>query len=75
MLRHQHSRPDGTHRNTLNYKKKQFANATVQANDYPHRLNLYDIPPTADITLEQFEQWAIERLRSTSSYPSVRRSS
>jgi len=30
---------------------------------YPHRLNFYTVPPTADITLEQFEQWAIDRLR------------
>jgi DNA primase large subunit len=26
-------------------------------------LNFYATPPTADITLEQFEQWAIDRLR------------
>ena len=66
MLRHQHPRPVANHRNTLNHKKKQFASAAIQSNDYPHRLNLYDIPPTADITLEQFEQWAIERLRGKS---------
>ena len=66
MLRHQHPRPVPNHRNALNYKKKQFASAAIQSNEYPHRLNLYDIPPTADITLEQFEQWAIERLRSKS---------
>ncbi|KAF8522232.1 DNA primase large subunit [Hysterangium stoloniferum] len=30
---------------------------------YPHRLNLYDIPPVEDITLEDFEVWAIDRLR------------
>jgi DNA primase large subunit len=31
--------------------------------DYPTRLNFYSDAPTADITLEQFEQWAIDRLR------------
>jgi len=30
---------------------------------YPHRLSFYVAPPTADITLEEFEQWAIDRLR------------
>ncbi|GAA5854363.1 hypothetical protein JCM3766R1_002298 [Sporobolomyces carnicolor] len=30
---------------------------------YPHRLNFYEQPPTEEITLEQFEVWAIDRLR------------
>ncbi|KAG9045970.1 hypothetical protein FS837_005328 [Tulasnella sp. UAMH 9824] len=30
---------------------------------YPHRLNLYERPPLDEITLEQFETWAIDRLR------------
>ncbi|KAI0256770.1 DNA primase large subunit [Lactifluus subvellereus] len=29
---------------------------------YPHRLSLYDRPPTEDITLEEFETCAIDRL-------------
>ncbi|GAA5863634.1 hypothetical protein JCM3774_001198 [Rhodotorula dairenensis] len=30
---------------------------------YPHRLNLYEQPPTEEVTLEEFEIWAIDRLR------------
>ncbi|KAI5808779.1 eukaryotic and archaeal DNA primase, large subunit-domain-containing protein [Peziza echinospora] len=30
---------------------------------YPHRLNFYTVPPTEEITLDEFEQWAIDRLR------------
>ncbi|GAA6061975.1 hypothetical protein JCM10212_005219 [Sporobolomyces blumeae] len=30
---------------------------------YPHRLSFYQDPPTDEITLEEFEVWAIDRLR------------
>ncbi|KAJ8142079.1 hypothetical protein OXX79_003326 [Metschnikowia pulcherrima] len=30
---------------------------------YPSRLSFYDLPPLEEITLEEFEQWAIDRLR------------
>ncbi|KAF8441975.1 eukaryotic and archaeal DNA primase, large subunit-domain-containing protein [Terfezia claveryi] len=30
---------------------------------YPHRLNFYTVPPTSEITLDQFEQWALNRLK------------
>jgi DNA primase large subunit len=44
--------------------KKHFTSpAGYHKADYPHRLNFYDSPPTAEITLDQFEQWAIDRLR------------
>lgn len=33
---------------------------------YPHRLNFYQTPPTEEITLEEFEVWAIDRLRRES---------
>jgi len=29
---------------------------------YPHRLNFYTVPPRNEITLEEFELWAIDRL-------------
>ncbi|ATZ52284.1 Bcpri2 [Botrytis cinerea B05.10] len=46
------------------YRKTPFAEKPAYKDlNYPHRLNFYTIPPTADITLEQFEQWAIDRLR------------
>jgi DNA primase large subunit len=64
MIRQGFNRVDPKRRNVLDHRKKQFAEATYKE-QYPHRLNLYSTPPTADITLEQFEQWAIDRLRST----------
>ncbi|MBW0482611.1 hypothetical protein O181_022326 [Austropuccinia psidii MF-1] len=30
---------------------------------YPFRLNFYDQPPTSEITIEEFETWAIDRLK------------
>lgn len=45
-------------------KKKQFAGAAYKQQDYPYRLNFYEVPPTSEISLEDFEKWAIDRLRS-----------
>ena len=56
-------------RQRLDHKKKQFATAAYKEQDYPTRLNFYEIPPTAEISLEDFERWAIDRLRSASSLP------
>jgi hypothetical protein len=58
------NRIDVKRRNVVDHRKKQFADPTYKETQYPHRLNFYSTPPTADITLEQFEQWAIDRLRS-----------
>ncbi|KAL8746289.1 MAG: hypothetical protein Q9190_001661 [Brigantiaea leucoxantha] len=63
MIRHESNRIDPKRRTTLDYKKKQFASPSYKQQEYPHRLNLYDVPPTAEIKLEDFEQWAIDRLR------------
>ncbi|KAI0814401.1 DNA primase, large subunit [Xylaria sp. FL0064] len=63
MLRQDFNRPDLKRRVLADHRKKQFADPGYQATEYPHRLNFYATPPTADITLEQFEQWAIDRLR------------
>ncbi|KAK9462830.1 eukaryotic and archaeal DNA primase, large subunit-domain-containing protein [Lipomyces oligophaga] len=30
---------------------------------YPDRLNFYSVPPNAEITIEEFENWAVDRLR------------
>lgn len=51
-------------RRHVNERKKQFALAAYKQQDYPHRLNFYEIPPTSEISLEDFEEWAIHRLRS-----------
>ncbi|KAL7275075.1 DNA primase subunit pri2 [Rhizina undulata] len=50
-------------RRAVDHRKKHFGAAPFKETDYPHRLNFYNIPPTAEITLDQFEQWAIDRLR------------
>lgn len=63
MMRQDHARIDPKRRATVDPKRRQFATSTFKPVDYPHRLNLYETPPTAEITLEQFEQWAIDRLR------------
>ncbi|ORY70917.1 DNA primase large subunit [Pseudomassariella vexata] len=63
MLRSDNNRIDPKRRNVLDHRKKQFADPAYKESSYPHRLNFYAVPPTADITLEQFEQWAIDRLR------------
>ncbi|KAI3325149.1 DNA primase, large subunit [Xylariaceae sp. AK1471] len=63
MLRQDFNRIDPKRRNVVDHRKKQFADPTYKETEYPHRLNFYATPPTADITLEQFEQWAIDRLR------------
>lgn len=51
-------------RKRIDHKKQQFATATYKDNEYPHRLSLYELPPTQEISLEEFETWAIDRLRS-----------
>jgi DNA primase large subunit len=44
---------DAKRRSTLNHKRQQFALPAFRSQEYPHRLNLYDVPPIEDITLEQ----------------------
>lgn len=63
MLRSDYNRVDPKRRAVVDHRKKQFAEAAYKDAAYEHRLNFYAVPPTADITLEQFEQWAIDRLR------------
>lgn len=63
MIRQDLARIDPKRRGDLKHRNKQFATPAYQNVEYKHRLNFYVVPPTADITLEQFEQWAIDRLR------------
>jgi len=49
-----------------NPKTKQFVKAEYEDQVYTHRMNFYTIPPTEDISLEDFERWSIARLKSTS---------
>ena len=39
--------------------------------EYPFRLNTYVSPPTYDITVEQFEEYAFARLQCTTPLPSL----
>lgn len=44
--------------------RRNFANdKAAYTQQYPSRLSFYDAPPLEEITLEQFEQWAGDRLR------------
>ena len=63
MIRQDHNRIDPKRRSVLSHKKKQFATAQYSEQEYKHRLNIYEVPPTAEITLEEFEEWAIARLK------------
>jgi hypothetical protein len=76
MIRQDAGRIDAARRRAAAFdpRRKQFATPAFEQHggsggggnhEYAHRLNMYDTPPTAEITLEQFEQWAIDRLRST----------
>jgi DNA primase large subunit len=56
-------RIDPKKRNVLDHRKRQFAQAQWAEQDYAHRMNFYTIPPTGDVSLEQFEEWGIARLK------------
>ena len=63
MIRSDFSRVDSKRRAALDHKKTQFAKPQFKEQDYVHSLNFYEIPPTTEITLEEFEVWAINRLK------------
>ncbi|KAK5007880.1 hypothetical protein LTR28_004719 [Elasticomyces elasticus] len=56
-------RIDAKKRAVLNPRKQQFAQAQWKEQEFNHRMNFYAQPPTGDITIEQFEEWAIARLK------------
>jgi len=41
---------------------KNFQVDVQQGSSYPYRLNFYSVAPQHEITLEEFELWAIDRL-------------
>lgn len=63
MQRTSFTRIDPKRRADVDFKKRQFAKPTWREQEYKHRLNFYILPPTAEITLEEFEEWAIARLK------------
>ncbi|KAK7556970.1 eukaryotic and archaeal DNA primase, large subunit-domain-containing protein [Phyllosticta citricarpa] len=63
MQRSSFTRIDAKRRAEVDHKKRQFAAPKWRDQEYKHRLNFYTLPPTAEITLEEFEEWAIARLK------------
>ncbi|KAK9477588.1 eukaryotic and archaeal DNA primase, large subunit-domain-containing protein [Lipomyces japonicus] len=44
-------------------ERTNFGKEVVRDQDYPERLSLYTVPPLQEITLDEFEIWALDRLR------------
>ncbi|QDS71917.1 hypothetical protein FKW77_000501 [Venturia effusa] len=62
-LEREQARLEAKRRHITNPQKQQFADSLWEEQNYPHRLNFYITPPTADISLEEFEEYAIARLK------------
>ena len=60
------ARVDAKRRAQVDSRKRQFAKAQWAEEDYPYRMNFYNKPPTGDVSLEQFEEWGIARLKGAS---------
>ncbi|PSK57834.1 hypothetical protein B9Z65_9036 [Elsinoe australis] len=56
-------RIDTKRRAVIDPKKKQFSKAQWKEQEYTTRMNFYTMPPTGDISIEQFEEWGIARLK------------
>jgi DNA primase large subunit len=63
MLKREFSRIDAKRRNVVDPNKRQFGETLWEEQSYPYRLNFYVLPPTAEISLEEFEEYAINRLK------------
>ncbi|GAB7358477.1 hypothetical protein MBLNU230_g2541t1 [Neophaeotheca triangularis] len=51
-------------RRNVDARKRQFGDkAQFETLPFPHRMNFYIVPPTGDVSLEQFEEWGIARLK------------
>lgn len=57
------ARLDNKRRAVLDPRKRQFAKSQWQEQSYEHAMNFYNMPPTGDIALEEFEEWGIARLK------------
>jgi DNA primase large subunit len=72
------ARIDNKRRAVLDPRKRQFAKSQWQESSYEHAMNFYNLPPTGDIALEQFEEWGIARLKGmtilSAYYPSTDKS-
>ena len=56
-------RIDPKKRAVIDPRKRAFAKPQWVEQDYVHRMNFYTIPPTGDVSLEQFEECGIARLK------------
>ena len=56
-------RIDAKKRAVLNPRKQHFEEAKWASESFPHRMSFYTVPPTGDVSLEQFEEWGIARLK------------
>lgn len=52
---------------------KNFQGDVQHSTDYPYRLNFYSVPPLNEVTLEEFELWAIDRLYGESAKSVLRK--
>ena len=43
-------------------QRRHFAPVVLRDSDFPHKLSFYTNPPTQEITIEEFQGWAIDRL-------------
>ncbi|KAH9826810.1 putative DNA primase large subunit [Teratosphaeria destructans] len=56
-------RVDPKRRAVVDARKRQFVQAPWVEQQYDHRMNFYAVPPTGNVSLEQFEEWGIARLK------------
>lgn len=52
-----------TKRRTAGRRNFEEVSSYAANSVYPSRLSFYDVPPLEEITLEEFESWAIDRLK------------
>lgn len=65
----------------MDYKARRRYTAVADANDlnndYPHDIQMYDVPPVGEMSLEEFQELGFDRLKgnlvelSSSLYPTI----
>lgn len=43
--------------------RRTLKNSSKLKSEYPHSLQLYSVPPSETIGLQELEDWAVERLK------------